>query len=596
MDSWPRGMAGKSDYPVRGEQRACMASERNVAGGRIDILDGIESIISVIKNERDPEKLLWQICGEVLDLFQCDRAWLLSPCDPHSPSWEVPVERTVSEYPGANLKGRSIEMTPDVADIFRAALNSEMPLVYGPGGLPLTENTKSFQVKSQLSMAIYPRNGQAWQFGLHQCAYERVWKEEEKRLFHAIGVMTAEALGNLLLFQGLQQANDELTQRVKAQEAAETANRAKSTFLARMSHELRTPLNAIIGFSELLLDSVDQLSDSHNESIDQIYQNGNHLLELINEVLDLARLESGQVKVVSEPVVCDALLNECVYLTTAIADRSNIKVAVKSSEPEGLAVFADYTRLKEIVINLLSNAIKYNVKNGSVVMSAEMPAPGRVRISVTDTGPGLTSEQQKQLFQPFQRLGAEYGDIEGSGIGLVIAKRLAELMNGDIGVESTPGHGCCFWVELESSEVNEIKEPDSIGTSPKSTGGYSIMYIEDNAANLRLIERIIEKKTDYIFHSALTPWQGLDLIDEHRPDLVLLDIDLPEMDGFEVLDILRSRPHTQHIPVIAVSAHAMTSQVEKGMLAGFDDYISKPISYARLLESMNAVLKQSRGL
>lgn len=193
--------------------------ENRQADDSSDVLHGVEIIINTIKEERDPEALVWKICGKVLDIFGCDRAWLLFPCDPDSPSWSVPVERTVPEYPGANVEGLTIDMTPDVAEIFQAALDSEVPLIYGPGGLPLAENTKSFQVKSQLSMAIYPRIGRPWQFGIHQCAFERVWTKREMRLFQAIGVMTAEALGNILLFRDQAAANENLEKRVNERTA-----------------------------------------------------------------------------------------------------------------------------------------------------------------------------------------------------------------------------------------------------------------------------------------------------------------------------------------------------------------------------------------
>lgn len=208
-----------------------------------DVLSGVEVIVNTIKEERDSEKLLWKICGRVLDIFHVDRAWLLFPCDPRSPSWKVPVERAVAEFPGANIQGLTVDMTPDVAAIFQTALDRGLPVIYGPGGLPLAENTKSFQVKSQLSMAILPRTGKPWQFGIHQCSYERIWKETEIRLFQIIGIMTAEALGNLLLFYELEQRTAELSN--LAEKLFTVQEQERSTLARELHDEVGQTLTAI---------------------------------------------------------------------------------------------------------------------------------------------------------------------------------------------------------------------------------------------------------------------------------------------------------------------------------------------------------------
>jgi len=370
--------------------------------------------------------------------------------------------------------------------------------------------------------------------------------------------------------------------------AAENANMAKSEFLSRMSHELRNPLNTIIGFSELLQLDSENCDQDQKESLELIRRAGRHLLALIDEVLDLSRLETGRVEIAFGPVNCAVLLRECMDVLLPQAGERAIEMKLTAPPPDDLTVWADFNRLEEVVLNLISNAIKYNRDQGLVEIGCELLANGRVRIAVTDTGSGLTEQQQGKLFEPFQRLGAEHSDIEGTGIGLFFAKRLVELMGGSIGLNSAQGKGSTFWIDLARSE----DPPGESGTERDSpdvveAGGTNglILYIEDDAANLRLVEYSL-RKSPYNFMSSMIPAEGLKLARTYKPRVILLDIALPEMDGFQVLEELRQNEETSSIPVVAVSAHAMAEHIEKGLRAGFADYLTKPIRIDVLLETI----------
>lgn len=383
----------------------------------------------------------------------------------------------------------------------------------------------------------------------------------------------------------------------KKVDEATKANNAKSDFLSQMSHELRTPMNAILGFGQLL---EMQLPDGQLRSnANHIVTGGNHLLKLINEVLDLSKIESGSIEIAKDEVSLTEIVEECLLLLQQLADSEHIDIINNVSVGKNYYIKADFFRLKQVVLNLLSNAIKYNRENGTVILDCEEAKPGTLRLSVKDTGSGLDESQMKKLFLPFERIGAERSNIEGTGIGLVICKSLMAMMNGGIGVESTPGLGSRFWIDMEIQRHVEVSEHDvhageeqvDVPQMAAINGeDQSILYIEDNPANLLLVERIIEQQTPYKFFSAITPTQGLEAIKKHNPDLVLLDINLPEMDGYEVLKCLQADDLTSDIPVIAITANAMPSEVKRGMASGFSDYVLKPVDVNGLVDVINKVM------
>ena len=399
-----------------------------------------------------------------------------------------------------------------------------------------------------------------------------------------------------LLDQDLQNKNVELE---RAKDVAENANRAKSDFLSSMSHELRTPLGAILGFAQLIESSSPPPTPSQRRSIDQILKAGWYLLELINQILDLALIESGKLSLSLEAVSLPEVLHECEAMIEPQARQRGIKVVFAPVEGSFL-VKADRTRVKQVLINLLANAIKYNRENGTVAVSVTSNASDVVRVSIRDTGEGLAPEKLAQLFQPFNRLGQELKAEQGTGIGLVVSKRLVEWMDGAIGVESTVGVGSVFWVELTVTASDD--ETQSAPASPDAmsiaqTPGRSqapmqtLLYVEDNPANLMLVEDIVTRRPDIRLISARDGNQGVDLARAVRPNVILMDINLPGINGIEALEILSTDIATAHIPVIAVSANAIPRDIEKGLQAGFFRYLTKPLKVVEFMETLDLAMQ-----
>jgi CheY-like chemotaxis protein len=357
-----------------------------------------------------------------------------------------------------------------------------------------------------------------------------------------------------------------------------------------MSHELRTPLNAVLGFAQLMETATPLPTPAQKVAIEQILRGGWYLLRLINEILDLALIESGKLMMVQETVDLSDVLLDCQVMILPQAKARNIAIKFPDDESK-FYVGADQTRIKQVMINLLSNAIKYNRHEGSITVDCTITPEELLRIHVTDTGEGLTPELIGQLFQPFNRLGQEAGITEGTGIGLVVTKQLVELMGGTIGVHSEVGVGSTFWFELPivdaplSDNVSTASEASSLRDVSKNTQR-TLLYVEDNHANLSLVEQLIERRSDLKLLTANDGLSGLRAAREQLPDLILMDINLPIMSGLEAMRLLKSSPETSHIPIIALTANAIPKDIEIGLSAGFFRYLTKPI---RIDEFMNAL-------
>jgi PAS domain S-box-containing protein len=400
----------------------------------------------------------------------------------------------------------------------------------------------------------------------------------------------------------LEEANQMLA---NAKNEADKANNAKSEFLSRVSHELRTPLNSILGFAQLMeiysqkaqpgVDINPSLQSKQDESLSHIVKAGNHLLDLINEVLEITRIETGRIPISPEPIRIDEIVTESVDLIRPLAAHKKIGVDLRIDEICGLFVMADRQRLKEVLLNLLSNAVKYNLVEGHISFVCEQVPGDRLRFSVTDTGYGIAPEMLPRIFTPFERLGVEREGIEGTGLGLALSKGLVNSMGGTIGVESTLGVGSTFFIELPLTEgpLERVKRESGsrgLAETPASTKKNTVLYVEDNLSNLNLIEHILEFRPETRLITAMRGGMGLELAREHQPDLILLDLNMPDIPGHEVLQRLKAEARTREIPVVIISADAMPGQIDRLRKAGAHDYLTKPLDVKRFIDLLDGVL------
>ena len=468
----------------------------------------------------------------------------------------------------------------------------------------ITELIKNNHISSDVdAIMIIPIRRLGRLIGVICCEHtggSRIWRADEK------GFITALADLISLNIESCERKNAE-KDLVEAKKEAENANNAKSEFLSSMSHELRTPMNAISGFAQLLMMGSDnKLNDLQQNNVEEILKASNHLLQLVNEILNLAKIESGNIDLSFETVSYADVAIESFSLIGKLIEERNIEVFYQFNDKPismddvvalDVNLYVDRIRFKQVLLNLLSNAVKYNAKNGSITIACNI-INDVVRITITDTGKGISIKGQNELFKSFNRLGQENGNIEGTGIGLVITKKLVETMGGKIGVVSEIDKGSTFWVEFPLAKASGNKNINSgslieaNSSDEKLEKEYTVLYIEDNPANLRLVGQILSSKNNIKMISAHEPNLGLQLAFSKVPDLILLDINLPGMDGFEVLKKLRENDKIKNTQVFAVSANAMLRDIEAGMAAGFDDYITKPIDVASFVVSVMKVLNK----
>lgn len=396
--------------------------------------------------------------------------------------------------------------------------------------------------------------------------------------------------------------SEEIAVRRRAEELAERASQAKTHFLSSMSHELRTPLNAIIGFGQIVqMQASSKLDAKNQEYIHYIISSGEHLLRLIKDVLELNKIEEGRLSLHFEAVSMRQLIDDCLKLVAERAKEMNVSLIDQTQGADLPMLWSDSTRLKQVLLNLLGNAVKYNKDGGSVTVSFDAMGSDSFRLAVADTGDGIPQEKQANLFVPFDRLGREAGTIEGTGVGLTITKRIAELLGGSIGFKSHPGAGSTFWMVVphtppqnlpDLADINEASQPTADDVHKRMVGTKSILYVEDNDANMLLMKAVLGMFDGIDMVGAKTAEDGLDLAFANQPDLILMDINLPGMSGFEALKILQESNETSAIPVIAVSADAMPKDIEFAITAGFDSYIAKPINVVQVQQKILTVLQR----
>lgn len=436
---------------------------------------------------------------------------------------------------------------------------------------------------------------------------ERAWREAdgEYQTYCLVG-KDGEERHQIWAFLKLEEgiclgAGVDITDRLRAEERlrqakneADRANQAKNEFLSRMSHELRTPLNGILGFAQLL--QMASLPERQERDVDRIITSGEHLLELINEVLDISRMESGRLTVSNECVSVEMVVDDAVGMVKNMAEQREIRMEV----PEGLTgkcVKADLQRLRQVLVNLLSNAVKYNREKGSIEVLLEEVGSTRLRIGVRDTGQGIAAELHEKLFVPFERLGAEATEVEGTGLGLALSKRMVDVMGGGMWVDSVVGDGSTFWVELERCQPRSETELGRrrIKATVESSGieeraAATVLYIEDNPDNIHLVESIFQERGGVEFLTAIQGSIGLQLARDTKPDLVLLDYHLPDLNGDVVLQRMKAEPRLRDVPVIVLSADALPKSIERLKSLGAIAYLTKPLNVVEFLDEVEKVL------
>jgi two-component system sensor histidine kinase/response regulator len=449
------------------------------------------------------------------------------------------------------------------------------------------------------------QRAQAMLDGAARCSIEKRYVRQNGEMLWATrtACMIRDETGKprhyLTMVEDITQRKNTAVALQQAKDEAERANNAKSEFLSRVSHEFRTPLNGILGFGQLL--ERQNPSEVQRIHLGHIISAGRHLLDLINEVLDISRIEVGRLSLSLEPVCVAEALQEAFDLMRPLAAERAIEIAEPSSIDPNSYVLADRQRFKQVLLNLLTNAVKYTPIGGDVTVSCALSGKNNLRVTVSDTGPGIASDKLSRVFTPFDRLGAEQSDVQGTGLGLALCHRLMHAMSGSIGVQSSVGQGSTFWIELPRTEAPLASAgmgEKTITSSRRepSADKRTILYIEDNLSNVTLVERILSEQPEIELITAMQGQVGLDLARQHSPDLILLDLHLPDLTGWEVLAQLKAHQATGGIPVVVVSADATARQIERLLDGGAREYLTKPLDVAKFVQVVEKTTKRSNRI
>jgi signal transduction histidine kinase/DNA-binding response OmpR family regulator len=575
----------------------------------VKFFENLELVDRAIRQSNNAEQMPRKVIQTVVSIFDCDRAWLLYPCDPEAPTFRVPVEVCRPEYPGVYKFKNEMPMKPGAAQVCADALRADGPLVYGPQAehQVYKELTDQFGVLSQMTLALSPKVGKPWLFGMHQCSRPRIWTDEEQKLFNEIGRRLVDGLSTMQSIKNFRESEAELKRHrdkleegikertaelAEAKESAEAANQAKSSFLANMSHELRTPLSVIMGYSQLMQKEVLSPTEQQ-EYLDTINRNGEHLLALINEVLEISKIEAGQLTVERATFDLTALFRDLERLFDSSVDAKGLFFEVIGIDDVPRYVTTDEHKLRQVMVNIVGNAVKFTEQGGITVRVAakdETADAMRLVVEVQDTGVGIAEDEMDQVFAYLEQTASGRAKKSGTGLGLAISRNYVRKMGGDITVTSKEGKGSTFRFEIDikKGDKADIKARGSrhrvMGLQP-SQKVPRVLVAEDERDSRNLLVKFL-KTAGFEVEEAVDGKEAVEKFNQWRPDFIWIDIRMPVMDGLEAVRRIKKTEAGQSTIVAAITAHALEEEKERILAAGCDDFVRKPFREQQVFEVM----------